>query len=212
MARELILGLDLDGVVFDYIKAVRQYFSKSLGVDPKSLKDPHKWSFVESGWPIKDENHFVDLHCGAVAQGMFAQMETLPGASQTLWELSDAGVYIRVVTHRLIRGGMHAASAGDTVQGLERANIPYKDLTFVTYKPDVGADVYIDDAPHNIEQLRAAGKHAIVFDQPYNQHVSAPRARNWDEAYDLIGTFAQANGLRWDAEPVRVDGAYRVMA
>ena len=46
--------------------------------------------------------------------------------------------------------------------------------------------MYRDAGPHNIEQLRAAGKYAIVFDKLYNRHLPGPRAHNWDEAGELI--------------------------
>lgn len=201
---QLVLGLDLDGVVFDYESAVRERFAKMLGVDPAHLGPQTAWSLVESGWPLRDENHFAALHTAAVRGGMFAEMPMIPGAAQHLWQLSDAGVYIRVVTHRLGFKGIHAAAAGDTVTALDRNMIPYRDLTFVADKPAVGADVYIDDAPHNVLKLRAAGGYTIVFDQLYNRHIDGPRARNWAEVVELVGNYATDNGFFWDppAEPV----------
>lgn len=197
--KQLVLGLDLDGVVFDYESAVRSRFALMLGVEPSTLGRQTSWSLVESGWPILDEAHFAALHTASVRGGMFADMPLIPGASESLWLLSDADVYIRVVTHRLGFKGIHACAAGDTVKALESNKIPYRDLTFVADKPSVGADVYLDDAPHNIEKLRAAGAYAIVFDQPYNQDVPGPRARNWDEVVELVSAYAAENGFQWKA-------------
>lgn len=199
MSKELVLGLDLDGVVFDYVTAARSYFSRFLSVPESEFHDPQHWSFVQSGWPLKSENHYVELHSAAVTAGMFTNMPLIEGASENLWRLSDAGVYIRVVTHRLIANGTHARSAGDTITALDNASIPYRDLTFVGDKPAVGADVYIDDAPHNVENLRNAGNYVIVFDQPYNRHIDGPRARNWKEAYKLVRDYAQKNGFAFEA-------------
>ena len=57
---------------------------------------------------------------------------------------------------------------------LDQHGIPYRDLCFLGDKPEVEADAYVDDAPHNVEALRAAGNDVIVFDQPYNGHVDGP--------------------------------------
>ncbi|MFJ9988101.1 hypothetical protein NEH83_33480 [Streptomyces sp. JUS-F4] len=56
-------------------------------------------------------------------------------------------------------------------------------------KSDVGADIYIEDAPANIDALRAAGKRVIVFTNSTNRHVPegrGGRADTWDEAERLV--------------------------
>jgi len=53
-------------------------------------------------------------------------------------------------------------------------------------KGQVGADVYIDDAPHNIEALRKHNHYAISFANSTNVNVTAPRANNWDQVYRFI--------------------------
>ena len=50
----------------------------------------------------------------------------------------------------------------------------------------MGADIYIDDAPHNITALRGAGCEAIIFDQPYNQQLEGLRARDWGEVEEIV--------------------------
>jgi 5'-nucleotidase len=112
---------------------------------------------------------------------MFRRMEPLPGVSEALWELSDLGVWIRIITHRLIFNWAHETSAADTAAWLDAHRIPYRDLCFIGDKPNVGADLYVDDSPTNILSLRAAGKTAIVFDQPYNRELPGPRAADWSE-------------------------------
>jgi 5'-nucleotidase len=50
----------------------------------------------------------------------------------------------------------------------------------------MGADVYIDDSPDNIAALRAAGHFCVCLAKSANKGVEAPRARKWEEAYQLI--------------------------
>jgi len=101
--------------------------------------------------------------------------------AETLWRLSDAGVWIRLITHRLYANWGHAIAVADTVQWLDEHGIPYRDLCFLGHKPQVEADAYVDDAPHNITELRASGATVIAYDQPYNRELPGPRARSWSE-------------------------------
>lgn len=119
-------------------------------------------------------------------------MDPIEGVADALWRLSDAGIWIRVITHRLYVNWGHADAVADTVSWLDNQRIPYRDLCFLGNKPDVGADVYIDDAPHNIVNLRGAGFEAIVFDQPYNRELVGPRARSWPEVEELVMEMAAA--------------------
>ena len=185
MTTPFVLGLDLDGVCADYEGGFRDHCARLTGRPSSEFGPQTHWSFVESGW-VGTEAEFYDLHARAVGGGLFADMSALTGVSKRLWQLSDAGVHIRVITHRLCINGTHAKTASDTVAWLETHNIPYRDLCFVADKSQVGADVYIDDAPHNVAALRASGGYTIVFDTLYNRGIDGPRAHNWAEAADLI--------------------------
>jgi len=61
-------------------------------------------------------------------------------------------------------------------------------------KEQVGADIYIDDTPSNIESLRGKGLFAICFANSTNTAIQAPRAKSWDEVYELVHTrWAEMN-------------------
>ncbi len=53
----------------------------------------------------------------------------------------------------------HEKAVGDTAAWLDANRIPYRDLCFLGAKPEADANAYIDDAPHNVEQLRAPREH-----------------------------------------------------
>ena len=77
---------------------------------------------------------------------IFRTMPAMPGAAEVLWRLSDAGVWIRIITHRLYVNWGHATAVADTVDWLDAAGIPYRDLCFLG-APQVEADCYVEDAP-----------------------------------------------------------------
>jgi 5'(3')-deoxyribonucleotidase len=73
-----------------------------------------------------------------------------------------------------------------TIMWLDQNGIPYWDLCFMKEKDQVGADIYIEDSPSNLERLRSRGHYAICFANSTNKHIADPKASNWDEVHALI--------------------------
>jgi 5'(3')-deoxyribonucleotidase len=192
-----ILGVDLDGVCGDYTAALRDVVAERTATDLGSLPLERSWDFREWGLSIAQ---FEQLHQAAVLEHrIFRTMPAMPGAAETLWRLSDAGVWIRIITHRLYVNWGHATAVADTVDWLDASGIPYRDLCFLGAKPQVEADCYVEDAPHNVVALRATGAHVIVYDQPYNHDVAGPRATDWGEIENLVGERVTELGLSLQA-------------
>jgi 5'-nucleotidase len=189
---EFVLAVDLDGVCADHAAAFAQVVAAERGVDPATLAPQQTWNFHE--WDLTDED-FDQLHRRAVLDHrMFRTMPAVPGAAETLWRLSDAGVWIRIVTHRLYTNWGHAVAVGDTVTWLDTVGIPYRDLCFLGAKPEVEADLYVEDAPHNLVELAARGNQVLIFDQPYNREVPGRRARDWAEVEAAVIECRLAQG------------------
>lgn len=179
-----MLGVDLDGVCGDHTGIFRRIVADELGVSIEDLPLQRSWSFVE--WGLTDAE-FERLHELAVVEHrMFRDMDVIDGVAEALWRLSDEGVWIRIISHRLYVNWGHATAAGDTAAWLDEARIPYRDLCFIGAKSDIGADVYIEDGPHNIEAFQRDGRDVIIFDQPYNAHLDGPRARDWVEVEAMV--------------------------
>ena len=151
-----MLAVDLDGVCADHAEGFRRVVAAEREVSPDTLPPQETWNFHE--WGLTDGD-FDRLHRQAVlVHRMFRDMPAIEGASEALWRLSDAGVWIRIVTHRLYANWGHAVAVADTVEWLDAAGIPYRDLCFLGRKPAVEADLYVEDAPHNVAELREAGQ------------------------------------------------------
>jgi len=190
--RQFILGVDLDGVVADHARRFREILAEIRGVDPESLPLERSWSFSE--WGLDSDQYGYYHRIAVMEHDMFRTMELIEGAAEALWRLSDAGIWIRIITHRLYVHWGHEKAVADTAAWLDANRIPYRDLCFLGAKPQVEANAYIDDAPHNTEQLRAMGKTVIVFDQPYNREITEGlRARSWEEAEAIVADLASAH-------------------
>lgn len=181
----MIFGVDLDGVCGDFSAAFAAVVAEHRGIPVEELPPRQHWDFSE--WGIEDEEQFRALHQHAVLEHrVFRTMPVIDGCAAALWRLSDAGVWIRIISHRLYVNWGHQEVVADTVAWLDEHGIPYRDLCFLGHKPQVECDIYVDDAPHNVEGLRAAGNDVITFAQPYNAHLADPRAATWEEVESIV--------------------------
>ncbi|MDP2182047.1 MAG: 5'-nucleotidase [Actinomycetota bacterium] len=183
---KFVFGVDLDGVVADFYGGMRPIAAEWLGVDIDSLPVDVTYGLQE--WGLDDApGGYGALHKFAVTQrGLFKELSPIPGAPSALRELSDADIRIRIVTHRLFIKYFHQQAVQQTIEWLDFHDIPYSDLCFMSEKSAVGADLYIDDAPAYIDDLRAAGFSTIVFSNSTNTGMAAPRASTWDEVIPQV--------------------------
>jgi len=187
MDNKFIIGVDLDGVCGQYFDALRKYIGAKNGIPPEKIENiyPDQTTYDMIEWPDFERN-FVKYHADAVENGLFANMEPVPGASETLWKLNESGYHLRIITSRFVRHGQNGQVISDTAFWLDRNQIPYRDIMFVKDKADVYADLYIDDSPENVLKLNEAGRTVIIFDAPYNRSLAGYRAHSWNEVDALI--------------------------
>jgi 5'(3')-deoxyribonucleotidase len=180
-----IIGVDLDGVVGDFYGAMRGIAADWLNRPVESLTEEVSYGLGE--WDIADYGGYERLHRFAVVQrNLFRDMKPIQDAPVVLRKLSNHGIRIRIITHRLFLKYVHKTSITQTVDWLDSYDIPYWDICFMQDKGAVGAHVYIDDAPSNIIDLRSHGYRTIVFTNSTNRHIPAPRANNWLEVERLV--------------------------
>jgi 5'(3')-deoxyribonucleotidase len=184
--RSFVFGVDLDGVVADFYGGLRPIAAEWLGVPVDSLPPRVSWGLVE--WGVAEApGGYERLHRFAVTQReLFLKMPPMPGAPQALRRLSIEGVRIRIITHRLFIKYFHQVAVSQTIQWLDRHDIPYWDLCFMQQKTAVGADLYIEDSPANIERLRSEGQKTVVYSNSTNEHLPGPRANNWEQVLELV--------------------------
>lgn len=157
-----------------------------LGVPLESLSPEVSFALGEWGVPLAPGGYDA-LHRFAVTQReLFRTLQPITGAPAALRRISAADVRIRIITHRLFIKHFHQEAISQTVHWLDYYDIPYWDLCFMPDKAAVGADLYIEDSPANIERLRADGHPTIVFGNSTNRHLGSPRAETWAEAEALV--------------------------
>ena len=147
MGSPFVLGVDLDGTCADFYAGLRPIAAEWLGVPETSLGSEVSWDLPEWG-VAQAPGGYPKLHQFAVLQrDLFRVLKPMPGAPQVLRRLSDMGVRIRIITHRLLIKNFHRVAVQQTVDWLDGHDIPYWDLCFLADKSAVGADLYVEDSP-----------------------------------------------------------------
>ncbi len=185
MKKQFVLGVDLDGVVADFIGGLKPIAAEWLGVEDGDLTTEISYEFPE--WNLKEFGGYDALHRFAVKErDLFKNLPPIEGAPAVLRRLSTKGIRIRIITHRLFIKWFHVEAIQQTVKWLEHHGIPYWDLCFMRDKSAVGADLYLEDNPDNINALRNDGHKTIVVVNSMNRTLPAPRAENWVEIEQLV--------------------------
>ena len=181
-----MLGVDLDGVVADFARGLKPIAAEWLGVAERTLTEDISYGFLE--WGLERAGGYDALHRFAVKEReLFARLPPITGAPAALRRLSAIGdVRIRIITHRLYIHWFHKEAIRQTTEWLEHHGVPYWDICFMRDKAAVGANLYLEDSPENIQSLRAAGHETIVVVNSTNRELPGPRAESWDEIEVLV--------------------------
>lgn len=180
-----VLGVDLDGVVADFVGGLKQIAAEWLGVDVSELKDQESFGFEE--WNLDSCGGYDALHRFAVKErDLFRILPPMEGAPAALRRVSAKNVRIRIITHRLYIPWFHREAIQQTTEWLEEHGIPFWDLCFMRDKAAVGANLYLEDNADNIAALRADGNDTIVVRNSTNRHLDGPAAENWAEIEELV--------------------------
>ncbi|MCC5874293.1 MAG: 5'-nucleotidase [Gammaproteobacteria bacterium] len=182
---KFVFGVDLDGVVADFIAGLRPIAAEWLGMEVASLPLEVSYGFPE--WRLDRYGGYEALHRFAVKErDLFKRLPPIAGAPAALRRLSGRDVRIRIITHRLYIKWFHQEAVQQTVDWLEYHGIPYWDLCFMRDKAAVGADLYVEDSPANIRALRDTGHEVLVLRNSTNRDLPGPGADSWAEVEAFV--------------------------
>jgi hypothetical protein len=173
------VNMDLDGVLCNFNGAMleclpNEYWPRLgsahylMGGD---VWEPTMWDWWEELGVPKGE-WVGAFYRGVRERGLWEWADAYPGVAGQLWRLSDAGVYVRIVTTRLVHQGLHREAVTQTVNWLEKHNIPYRSLAFETYKSHFSEEssFLLDDNVRNVRSFVTDGPgRARLLDRPWNQ-------------------------------------------
>jgi 5'(3')-deoxyribonucleotidase len=183
------LGIDLDGVVADFILGWMTRYNLEFG--GKLTED-----LVDHWDAAGDLTHFETLAdfwdwAGATGGGptVFRHLSTYPGAMPTLCELATE--------HDIVILSMKPDwAASDTFAWIAEQHLPTREIHLIRDKWKVDCDIYLDDSPFAIPALVEHRPESIVcrFVRPWNQPVAgAHDIYSWEE----FCAFVRKEACQW---------------
>jgi 5'(3')-deoxyribonucleotidase len=172
------LGIDLDGVVADFNSGWMDRYNEEFGTDLTE-------DLVVSWGSIPDLTHFEGMDefwawadGGPERDGLFRHLPTIPGALPALDSLAAAGHQIVVLTTK------PPWAIHDTFAWLSEQRVPTTEVHILEAKWSVPCDVYLDDAPFQVEELVHKRPDATVcrYVRPWNTPVEgAEDVASWPD-------------------------------
>lgn len=189
MHRTLDIGVDLDGVCYDFVAGLRQFIHATTGRPLASMPPALTWNFHADQWGLSAAEFRRFFADGINAGFIFRHGDAYPGTVAALRGLRADGHRIHVVTARHVPGAEEAAEA-HTTAWLAEQGIGYESLTFTAAKESVRTDVFVEDHVGNYDALDAAGHFPWLIDRPWNAHHPARRVASLGEFAAVVRQVA----------------------
>lgn len=185
------IGIDLDGVCYQWTKTARYMLREVLPNSPYTKDGPlgtecTEWDYIKHN--VAPE-HDKWLWNEGIKLGLFRHGHLFPGTIKALRELDKIGDLV-AITHRPER------AAADTFAWIAFHQLPFREVHVMHggSKTDVArCEIYIDDKPENCIELREGfdpKARVVIPDRPWNQHFDdqahdVVRAYSWDDFVNL---------------------------
>lgn len=177
------MGVDLDGISFDFINAFRLWLNDHLDLHIKE-EEITSYYWHENRDDINEADFWREFDAFGLAGG-YRNLKLLPGTLEALSAIADAGHEIYYVTNR------PEYALEDTIAALKEHNFPFREnLIFAkgSKSPIIkekNIDVFIDDSPRTIEEI-TVNTRASVYCRNYkfNEHLDDTfftRVNSWEE-------------------------------
>lgn len=176
------VGIDIDDVLYPWYDVAHRVCDTAgitNGATPTSWAPYEQYGCTDQAW--------FDALAIATLTGELYGAPPIAGVREQLERLHDAGHTIHLVTARgFLQHGKIIRL--DTIEWINEYGIPHDSLTFIKDKRLVDVDAFIDDAPHNYDQLAEHGFHVWLLHAPHNVHARTGRdcVATLEEFVDLI--------------------------
>lgn len=178
------VGLDIDGVLYDFAGAFREYCQNRMN---KDLPPATKWDFYHE-WGMSDEQFQEWLADATKDMRLFLWNGPMNKVREGWDLLKSMDIKIHILTHR------HSDAYSQTVTWLERYHLLPDGLHFGSNKSILkhianGPCAALDDHVPFYDDYVKSNIPAFLLDQPWNRHKDAIRVSNLVEFARLIRIY-----------------------
>ncbi len=185
MTRSLDIGVDIDGVLYPFVEVVAGYATETLGRDCSGKAE--SWDWYKHQWGLTSEEFFALCGRGVHDGVVYTEGAPLAGALAAVQSLASAGHRIHYISARAVSGVPVSLAWHRTAEWLRWWDFPVDSLTITEDKTCRPTDVFVDDSPHIIDTLVAAGHPRPVLwcHSPTQTHF-ADRVFTWPEFLEIV--------------------------
>lgn len=184
------IGVDLDGVCYQWTKTARYMLREILPNSPYSKDGPlgqecNRWDYIKDN--IKPE-HNKWLWSEGIKLGLFRHGHLFPGTIKALRQLDKLGRLV-AITQRPER------AASDTFAWINFHQLPFREVHVLQGESKTSVakcDIYIDDKPDNLLDLGRVFPRSVLAlpDRPWNEDFRERdfgiyRTYSWDNFLDM---------------------------
>lgn len=167
--RSLRVGFDLDGVVYDFRKALSDYLIACGRVECNLESALPHWDFFK-GWGLTLKEYLELYRAGVDAGYVLRVGDPLPGSVEAIRRVAEAGHTVHIVTDRNVASDPHVP-AKHTSAWLTEHNVPFDSLTLSSDKTAAATDFFIDDRYENYVARVNAGMSCHLLTRPWNANL-----------------------------------------
>ncbi len=173
---------DQDGVLADYTKALLRAVAREFPQLPMPrIEDVTSWN-TEDHFPPEYRKRIEAL---ALRPGFFLNLEPLPGAIEALGHLLALGYDVRICTApKKIFDNCVAEKFAWVKKHLGQEFV--ERIVLTRDKTLVRGDILVDDKPEITGVCVPSWKH-VLYDQPYNQHITQQTRLTWANYQEVLG-------------------------
>ena len=182
----LRLGIDLDGVVADFVAGWISRYNQQFQADltPASVQT---WDGLHTLTHFRNQEEFWKWASDHGGGSVFRHLETYDGATEALHELAMLGHEIVIITMK------PDWAVHDTFAWIADHRVPTREVHITSAKWEVSCDIYLDDSPAQLASYvkERPGRLICRFVRAWNDPVEGARDVNgWPEFVGLVKTHA----------------------
>ncbi len=176
------LAIDLDGVVANFNEGWIRFYNRQFGTS-LDVSQVDAWDVIPKLTRFAHMGEFWDWAEHLDGASLFRHLEPFPDAIPALVTLAGWGHTIVIVTTK------PDFAVGDTFAWIGEHGIPTTEVHITEDKEQVAADVYLEDAPHQLYRLRRHRPEVVVvrFARPWNHEIPGTETvESWAEFLALV--------------------------